>query len=111
MGTEESACKLFFPQRRHILTYVSLQVKKNGESALWQMLDLVLTQFDGLVAGYQARHAYDSNALPSLSRRDLIFLNGNGEKLYWLVQLRWIVCKAYNSDVYSQPMFKSSCWT
>ncbi len=56
-----------------------MQVKKNGESALWQMLDLVLTQFDGLVAGYQARHADDSHGLPCLSRRDLIFLNGNGE--------------------------------
>ena len=58
-----------------------LQVKKNGGSALWQMLDLVLTQFDGLVAGYQAKYADDSVGLPSLSRRDLIFLNGNGASL------------------------------
>lgn len=67
------------PQPQCISVLVSLQVKRNGESALWQMLDLVLTQFDGLVAGYQARHADDSDGLPSLSRRDLIFLNGNGE--------------------------------
>ena len=43
------------------------------------MLDLVLTQFDGIVAGYQARQAGKPDALPALSRRDLIFLNGNGE--------------------------------
>jgi hypothetical protein len=41
------------------------------------MLGLVLAQFDGIVAGYQARQAADPDALPDLSRRDLIFLNGN----------------------------------
>ena len=60
---------------------MTVQVKENGDSALWQMLDLVLTQFDGLVTGYQARHAEVSNALLHLSRRDLIFLNGNGESV------------------------------
>ncbi len=54
---------------------------ENQVSALWQMLALVLTQFDGLVSGYQARHAIDSDALPHLSRRDLIFLNGNGKSV------------------------------
>ena len=58
---------------------MALQVKEYGKSALWQMLDLVLTQFDGIVAGYQARQASESDMLPALSRRDLIFLNGNGE--------------------------------
>ena len=42
------------------------------------MLGLVLTQFDGIVAGYQAKQAAEPDALPGLSRRDLIFLNGNG---------------------------------
>ncbi|CAK0735312.1 hypothetical protein CVIRNUC_000560 [Coccomyxa viridis] len=55
------------------------QVKDNGDSTLWRMLGLVLAQFDGIVAGYQARQAADPDALPDLSRRDLIFLNGNGE--------------------------------
>lgn len=55
-----------------------MQVKANEESTLWQMLDLVLAQFDGIVAGYQARHEAEPEEIPPLSRRDLIFLNGNG---------------------------------
>lgn len=38
-------------------TLLMMQVKDNKESTLWQMLDLVLAQFDGIVAGYQAKHA------------------------------------------------------
>ena len=75
---------------------MTVQVKENGDLALWQMLDLVLTQFDGLVTGYQARHAEDSNALPHLSRRALIFLNGNGEsvQLVPLIEiLPWLCCR------------------
>lgn len=53
-------------------------MKDSGESSLWRMLGLVLTQFDGIVAGYQARQAADPDEVPHLSRRDLIFLNGNG---------------------------------
>ena len=55
-----------------------VKVKVNEESTLWQMLDLVLAQFDGIVAGYQARHEAEPEEIPPLSRRDLIFLNGNG---------------------------------
>jgi hypothetical protein len=56
-----------------------LQVAAHGDSAYWRMLGLVLRQFDGIVAGYQARHAADPSSLPPLSRSDLMFLNGNGE--------------------------------
>ena len=49
-----------------------------GSSIYWRMLGLVLRQFDGIVAGYQARHAADPSSLPQLTRRDLVFLNGNG---------------------------------
>ena len=57
---------------------VHVKVKVNVESTLWQMLDLVLAQFDGIVAGYQARHEAGPEEIPPLSRRDIIFLNGNG---------------------------------
>jgi hypothetical protein len=59
-------------------TGVHVKVKVNEESTLWQMLDLVLAQFDGIVAGYEARHEAEPEEIPPLSRRDLIFLNGNG---------------------------------
>ena len=44
----------------------------------------MLAQFDGLVAGYQMRHRVEPAAIPFMSRRDFIFLNGNGE-LYDLI--------------------------
>ena len=49
-----------------------------------QVLGLVLAQFDGLVAGYHMRHSVDPVAIPLMSRRDFVFLNGNGE-LYDLI--------------------------
>jgi hypothetical protein len=55
-----------------------VQVKANEGSTQWQMLDLVLAQFDGIMAGYQARHEAEPEEIPPLSKRDLIFLNGNG---------------------------------
>ena len=53
-------------------------MEEHADSSLWKMLGLVLTQFDGIVAGYQARQAAEPDEVPDLSRRDLIFLNGNG---------------------------------
>ena len=44
----------------------------------------MLAQFDGLVAGYHMRHSVDPVAIPFMSRRDFVFLNGNGE-LYDLI--------------------------
>ena len=44
----------------------------------------MLAQFDGLVAGYHMRHSVDPVAFPFMSRRDFVFLNGNGE-LYDLI--------------------------
>lgn len=49
-----------------------------------QALGLVLAQFDGLVAGYHMRHSVDPVAIPFMSGRDFVFLNGNGE-LYDLI--------------------------
>lgn len=86
-----------------------MQVKKNGESALWQMLDLILTQFDGLVAGYQARHADESSGLPRLSRRDLIFLNGNGDppQPVWLPEMRYMQSEYRKST--GRPLSRAIC--
>ena len=57
------------------------QVKEHDRSQFWGMLGLVLQQFDGLVAGYQARHEAQPELIPPLTRRDFVFLNGNGKPL------------------------------
>lgn len=56
-----------------------MQIRQD-HSAYTAMLGLVLAQFDGLVAGYQARarHANDSARIPHLTKLDFIFVNGNG---------------------------------
>ncbi|KAK9840599.1 hypothetical protein WJX81_003823 [Elliptochloris bilobata] len=48
-------------------------------TTFYQVLGLVLAQFDGLVAGYQMRHRAEPTAVPFMSRQDFIFLNGNGD--------------------------------
>jgi hypothetical protein len=59
-----------------------VQILEHQDSPFWQMLDVVLRQFDGLVAGYQARHHVEPGTIPQLSRRDFVFLNGNGESYF-----------------------------
>ncbi len=61
---------------------VCVQVAENEDSAYWQMLGLVLQQFDGLYAGYAARHQAEPDRIPALSRRDFVFVNGNGESTH-----------------------------
>ena len=55
-----------------------------------QALRLLLLQFDGLVAGYQAavdeeKEADEKSSLPPLTATDFLFLNGNGD-LYDLIE-------------------------
>lgn len=58
--------------------HCALQVVQ-GNSTYASMLGLILAQFDGLVAGYQARHAAaDDEKVPPLSKKDFLFVNGNG---------------------------------
>ena len=60
--------------------HAACQVEAHADSSTyWRMLGLVLRQFDGIVAGYEARLCADEpSSLPALTRRDLMFLNGNG---------------------------------
>ncbi|KAK9795552.1 hypothetical protein WJX73_006243 [Symbiochloris irregularis] len=57
------------------------QQAEQGRTAYASMLGLILAQFDGLVAGYNARQQQvnDSTRLPALTKRDFLFVNGNGE--------------------------------
>ncbi len=78
--------------------YVRHQVDNNPHDPFWRALGLVLRQFDGLVEGYRARaatattvtNAATANATTAgqilggelygnLTKRDLLFMNGNGE--------------------------------
>ncbi|CAL8471420.1 g10962 [Coccomyxa elongata] len=63
------------------------EVSEHQESSYWQMLGLLFEQFDGLVAGYNARHHLEPDRIPALSRLDFVFVNGNGE-LYDLLEAK-----------------------
>lgn len=59
------------------------QVDANPDDQFWRALGLVLKQFDGLVDGYRARVSSEgpaaSHVYGNLTKRDLLFMNGNGE--------------------------------
>lgn len=64
--------------------WVRQQVDQYQEDdVFWRALGLVLRQFDGLVEGYRARVSAEGSSQAhvygNLTKRDLLFMNGNGE--------------------------------
>lgn len=63
--------------------WVRQQVQAHADDPFWRALGLVMRQFDGLVDGYQARARAEgpakSHEFGNLTKRDLLFINGNGE--------------------------------
>eukprot|EP00798_Chlamydomonas_sp_ICE-L_P002443 gene2443-8767_t len=77
--------------------WTEAQITENEEShPIWRVVDLVITQFEGLVSGYLARVLHEKekyategggaasnrvkhHKVGDLTREDLVFLNNNGE--------------------------------
>ncbi|KAK9807611.1 hypothetical protein WJX72_004015 [[Myrmecia] bisecta] len=57
------------------------QQAESESTPYWAYMKALLAQFDGMVAGYQARSdaAGDGSRIPPLTKADFLFTNGNGE--------------------------------